>query len=220
MVKDKNISGDCNFLFVISAPSGTGKTTICRYLLEKHNDLVLSISATTREPRKGEIDKKDYFFISKDEFMNRIHVDGFLEYAKVFDNYYVTPMDFIHRNVSNNFNILFDIDWQGMRQIKAINRFNVITLFLVPPSLDELFQRLLNRGDKLEQIERRISGFLNDVEKAHEYDYVIVNDNLEQTCEAVENIYQAEKIKFSRAKVLNFVNEITNSDIKDFIKNK
>lgn len=204
-----NKSGDCNFLFIISAPSGTGKTTICKRLLQQNKDLCLSISATTRAPRTGEVDGKDYFFITKEEYLAKVNTGGFLEHACVFDNYYGTPLDFVHKKISSGVNIIFDIDWQGMRKIKSVERFNVSTLFLVPPSIDVLRDRLKNRGDSQEQIDKRIAGFVNDAEKANEYDYVIVNDDLEETCNIVNSIYQAEKIKFSRRNVLTFVNDIT-----------
>ena len=205
----KNKSGDCNFLFIISAPSGTGKTTICKHLLARNSDLCLSISATTRAPRAGEIDGKDYFFITKEEYLEKVNTGGFLEHAQVFDNYYGTPLAFIHKQISLGKNIIFDIDWQGMRKITSVERFNVVTLFFVPPSIEVLKNRLKHRGDCDEQIEKRIAGFVNDAEKANEYDYVIVNDDLDKTCGFVEHIYQAEKIKFSRRGVLTFVNEIT-----------
>lgn len=204
-----NKSGDCNFLFIISAPSGTGKTTICKRLLKQNQDLCLSISATTRAPRTGEVDGKDYFFITKEEYLAKVNTGGFLEHACVFDNYYGTPLDFVHQKISFGMNIIFDIDWQGMRKIKSVDRFNVATLFLVPPSIEVLRERLKKRGDKQEQIDKRIAGFVNDAEKANEYDYVIVNDDLEGTCDVVNSIYRAEKIKFSRRSVLTFVNEIT-----------
>ena len=190
-----NKSGDCNFLFIISAPSGTGKTTICKRLLKQNQDLCLSISATTRAPRTGEVDGKDYFFITKEEYLAKVNTGGFLEHACVFDNYYGTPLDFVHKKISSGMNIIFDIDWQGMRKIKSVDRFNVSTLFLVPPSIDVLRDRLKNRGGSKEQIEKRIAGF--------------VNDDLEETCNIVNSIYQAEKIKFSRRNVLTFVNDIT-----------
>ena len=128
----KNKSGDCNFLFIISAPSGTGKTTICKRLLQQNKDLCVSISATTRAPRQGEVDGKDYFFITKEEYLAKVNTGGFLENACVFDNYYGTPLDFVHNKISVGMNIIFDIDWQGMRKIKSVDRFNVSTLFLVP----------------------------------------------------------------------------------------
>ena len=203
-----NNTADCNFLFIISAPSGTGKTTLCNYLLKKHpDDLALSISATTRKPRKGEIDGKSYFFITKDEYLARVNVGGFLEHAQVFDNYYGTPLDFVHNKISNGFNIIFDIDWQGMRQIKAVERFNVVTVFLVPPSLQVLRERLHHRGDSPEQIEKRVSGFQNDAEKANEYDYVLINGDLQAACDTLDDIYKAECARFQRTKNLNFIGQ-------------
>ena len=119
------------FLFIISAPSGTGKTTLCRYLLGRYSNLVLSISTTTRKPRKKEIDGIDYFFTTQHHFKEKIANNEFLEYAKVFDNYYGTSLDFVQSKILEGKNVLFDIDWQGMRNIKKENRFNVSTVFLI-----------------------------------------------------------------------------------------
>ena len=197
-----------NFLFVISAPSGTGKTTICRYLLGLHKELVLSTSATTREPRNLEKDGVDYFFLSKNEFEKRVENNEFLEYAKVFENYYGTPVSFVEEKLREGKNVIFDIDWQGMRKIKQANRFNVSTIFLVPPSMDALRARLKGRGDSDEQIEKRISGFHNDAEKAGEYDYVIINDDLNEACQQIGGIYTAEMMKWKKQEQIKFINDV------------
>ena len=195
-----------NFLFIISAPSGTGKTTICRYLLGKFSNLKLSISATTREPRKKEENGVDYFFITKEQFEKKITDKQFLEYAKVFNNYYGTPINFVKEQLQQQKNVLFDIDWQGTRKIKEKNEFNITTLFLVPPSIDILRSRLEKRGDSKEKIEERIGGFKNDAEKADEYDYVIINDDLNRACFEIENIYRTECIKMKKNTTINFIN--------------
>ena len=169
---------------------------------------MFSITTTTRQPRSGEVDGKDYFFISKEEFKEKIQENHFIEYASIFDNYYGTPIGFIKKTLYSGNNVLFAIDWQGMRRIKATNMFNISTLFLIPPSIDVLRSRLKNRGDSAEQVEKRISGFKNDAEKANEYDYIIVNDDLEETCRKVQNIYQAQKIKFQKEKQLSFINKV------------
>lgn len=200
---EDNISTDCNFLFIISGPSGSGKTTICKKLLEKNSNLSLSISATTRTPRINEKDGKDYFFLTKEQFLDKVHIGGFLEYAEVFNNYYGTPLSFIHSEMANGKNILFDIDWQGMRKIKSIERFNCVSLFLLPPSLEILRERLIRRGDSKENVDRRIKGFINDVEKANEYDYIIVNDDLQQTFNIIDNIYKTEVVRLQRTKILS-----------------
>ena len=195
------------FLFIISAPSGTGKTTICRYLLGKYNNLAISISSTTRKPRKREIDGMDYFFIDKKKFEEKIKNDEFLEYAKVFENYYGTSREFVNSQLHANKNVLFDIDWQGMRNIKQQKIYNITTLFLIPPSIDILRKRLQGRGDSEEQVERRIAGFKNDAEKANEYDYVIVNDDLNKACFDVENVYNSSILKFNKKKCVEFINK-------------
>ena len=195
-------------LFIISAPSGTGKTTICRYLLGMHKELVLSTSATTRQPRNLEKDGVDYFFISKEEFEKRVKNDEFLEYAKVFENYYGTPVSFVEEKLKEGKNIIFDIDWQGMRKIKKANKYNIATIFLVPPSIEVLRDRLRGRGDSEEQVEKRIAGFQNDAEKADEYDYVIINDDLNDACRQIENIYYAEIAKMKKKNCVNFIHSV------------
>lgn len=196
------------FLFIISAPSGTGKTTLCRYLLGRYSNLSLSISTTTRKPRKKEIDGIDYFFTSKHKFEEKIANNEFLEHAKVFDNYYGTSLDFVQSKILEGKNVLFDIDWQGMRNIKKEGRFNVSTVFLIPPSIDILRQRLQGRGDSEEQVEKRIAGFQNDAEKADEYDYVIINDDLNKACFDVENVYNAEMQKYSKQDNIEYIKNV------------
>ena len=196
------------FLFIISAPSGTGKTTLCRYLLGRYSNLVLSISTTTRKPRKKEIDGIDYFFTTQHHFKEKIANNEFLEYAQVFDNYYGTSLDFVQSKILEGKNVLFDIDWQGMRNIKKEGRFNVSTVFLIPPSIDILRQRLRGRGDPEEQVEKRISGFQNDAEKADEYDYVIINDDLNKACFDVENVYNAEMQKYSKQDNIEYIKNV------------
>lgn len=205
---NNNDAGGSGFLFIISAPSGTGKTTICRYLLGKYNNLILSISATTRQPRKREIDGMDYFFTTRQDFENKVANNEFLEYAKVFDNYYGTPLNFVEEGLSNGKNILFDIDWQGTRNIKKQDRFNISTLFLIPPSIDILRQRLQGRGDSEEQVEKRVAGFQNDAEKANEYDYVVINDDLNKACFDVESIYNAEMQKHSKNNNIDYIKNV------------
>ena len=194
-----------NFLFIISAPSGTGKTTICRYLLGKCSNLVISVSTTTRQPRKNEVNGIDYFFTTTDNFEKQVKNNEFIEHAKIFDNYYGTSIGFVSDKIAEKKNVLFDIDWQGMRNIKKQQQFNVLTLFLVPPSVDILRQRLISRGDSLEQVEKRVLGFRNDAEKAEEYDYIIINDDLNKTCCEVESIYNAEVEKYKKEVNIEFI---------------
>lgn len=200
-----------NFLFIISAPSGTGKTTLCRYLLGRCSNLALSISTTTRKPREREVDGIDYYFTTKEKFLSKIENNEFLEYANVFDNYYGTSVSFVKEKLSENKNILFDIDWQGMRSIKKKQdqfNFNIATLFLIPPSIEILRKRLIGRGDTEEQTEKRIAGFRNDAEKAHEYDYVVINDDLNKTCFDVEAIYNAEIQKYTKENNISYINDV------------
>ena len=202
---DALLKNSNNFLFIVSAPSGTGKTTICRYLLGKCSNLVLSVSTTTRPPRKNEVNGIDYFFTTKDDFEIQARNNEFIEHAKIFENYYGTSTKFVNDKIAEKKNVLFDIDWQGMRNIKKQQQFNILTLFLVPPSIDILRQRLISRGDSLEQVEKRVLGFRNDAEKAEEYDYIIINDDLNKTCCEVESIYNAEVEKYKKENNIDFI---------------
>lgn len=206
---------DNGLLFIISAPSGTGKTTVCRYLLGLHKELVLSISATTRKPRALEKGGVDYFFIATEEFEKRIENNEFLEYARVFDNYYGTPVEFVKKHLASERNVIFDIDWQGMRKIKSSVSSsiftpvpNVATIFLIPPSIEALRDRLRNRGDSEEQIEKRVAGFQDDAEKADEYDFVVINDDLNDACRQIESIYNAEVVKLQKRKNVDFIKNV------------
>lgn len=199
---------DNNFLFIISAPSGTGKTTVCKHLLQKYNDLVLSISATTRAPRPQEKNGISYFFLQKDEFKNKRDNGDFLETVERFGNYYGTPIKFVQEQINNRKNVLFDIDWHGAKSIKEKNKFNIVSLFLIPPSIDVLRARLQKRDNNDKQTEDRINGFREDAERADDFDYVIINDDLEKTCLCIEDIYRTSKLKFQKKSVISFIDDI------------
>ncbi len=185
-------------LIVLSGPSGTGKGTVCKALLRKRSDISLSISCTTREPRAGEVDGVSYFFKSKQEFESLIEKGEFLEYANVFSNYYGTPKSFVDAAVESGKDVLLEIDVQGALKVKASYPEGVY-IFLVPPSMEELEKRIRSRGTETPaQIETRLGKAGAELKLLREYDYVIVNENVDEVVCKIETIMTAEKLKVSR----------------------
>ena len=180
-------------MIVLSSPSGAGKTTLVKKLSSLDN-FEISISHTTRQPRPNELSNKDYFFVKEDEFRRLIKNEEFLEYAKVFNNFYGTTRTPVIDKLDKGKNILFDIDWQGADQIKNKKLdYKLITFFILPPSKEELFERLSNRDmkDKL-IVEERLKQFERDVLHWINYDYVVINDNLEKCFSKIKNLIEAE----------------------------
>ena len=185
-------------LIIISSPSGAGKTTICKELLDKDKNIKISISDTTRVPRDDEVNGKDYNFVSEQEFKSKIKNGEYVEYANVFGNFYGS----LHSNVielsKKNYDIIFDIDWQGAQQLKKSGYKNIISFFIIPPSRNVIYERLLARalisGDNKEAINRRMSFYDTEVSHQNEYSHIIVNDNLDQ---CVKEIHELILIKRS-----------------------
>jgi len=177
-------------LFIISAPSGTGKTTLCNALRKRFPDMLYSISHTTRVPRKDERNGVDYFFITPDEFKKNIDKGKWLEWAKVHDNYYGTSQDFIERNLSDGRNILLDIDVAGAKQI--LSRLpHSVTIFILPPSFEVLKKRLESRGtDSQETIARRLKNAEKEIAQKHIYQHHVVNDSLDDALEQISCIIE------------------------------
>ena len=193
-------------MIVLSSPSGAGKTTLVNLLSKKDNH-VISISHTTRNPRPGEINNKDYYFVNDNEFKRLIKNEEFLEYAKVFNNFYGTTRTPVIDNLNKGKNVLFDIDWQGADQIKNKKLdFKLISFFILPPSKEVLFQRLSNRDmrDKL-IAEERMKQFERDVLHWINYDYVIINDEIEKCYNKIDNLIEAELNDGSKDYDSNFV---------------
>ena len=166
-------------MIILSSPSGAGKTTLVKKI-SKQKNYKISISHTTREPRANEIDGVDYFFISENDFQKLIKKNAFLEYANVFKNLYGSTKDQVFNNLENGHNVLFDIDWQGTKQLKKIKDLSIVTFFIIPPNLKILKERLLNRHEGQEKlVEERMNKFNEELSHWNEYDYVLVNDNLE-----------------------------------------
>ncbi|MGY9041933.1 MAG: guanylate kinase [Alphaproteobacteria bacterium] len=184
---------------VLSSPSGAGKTSLSRKLLERNKKLFLSVSCTTRPPRPGEINESDYFFIEESKFNEMQKNNEFLESAKVFDHYYGTPKKPIMYALDSGMDILFDIDWQGTQQLMNSLQDDLIKVFVLPPSAKELERRLLQRNqDSDEIVKGRMSKASNEISHYAEYDYIIINENFEESLSKIESIIIAEGLKRSR----------------------
>ena len=185
-------------LIIISSPSGTGKTTICKKIINRDERIKLSVSHTTRPPRDNEMNGVDYFFVSSDEFDSKILDQSFLEYARVFGNFYGTSKNNVKDLLSKDFDVLFDIDWQGAAQILKSNLAKIVTIFLVPPSKEVVLERLEERsnetGDNYNAVQKRMSEYENEMSHANEYDHIVVNDNIEECADKVLNIIENERI--------------------------
>jgi len=187
-------------MIVLSSPSGAGKTTLSK-LLSKQNNYYISVSHTTRKPRINEIDTQDYHFVSEEEFKSLIKNNEFLEYAKVFNNYYGTVKSSVINNLDKGRKLIFDIDWQGTEQIKEKKlQYKLVTFFILPPSKKVLFERLSNRDmkDKL-IVEERMKQFSKDVLHWNNYDYVVINNNLENCYNEVNHLIKSEIEKFNNS---------------------
>ena len=185
-------------MLILSSPSGAGKTTLVR-LLSKNRDFHISISHTTRKPRINEIQDEDYHFVDNDKFKNLIKKDEFLEYAKVFNHFYGTTKTPVINNLKNGKNVIFDIDWQGAEQIKNKKlEYKLITFFVLPPSKEVLFNRLSNRDMKDKLIaEERMKVFSKDIQHWKNYDYVVINDNLQDCFNQICNLIDSEINNFT-----------------------
>ncbi|EGD52980.1 guanylate kinase [Thermoanaerobacter ethanolicus JW 200] len=189
-------------LIVLSGPSGAGKGTICKALMEKEKNLKLSISATTRQPRSGEIEGKNYFFKSEEEFEKMIENDSFLEWAKVYGHYYGTPKDFVLKNLEEGNDVVLEIDIQGALKIKEKFPEGVF-IFILPPSMEELKNRIKKRGTETEEeIIKRFKSAYEELNYVSRYNYVVINDSVEEAVEKIRAIIIAEKCRVDRNKDL------------------
>ena len=181
-------------MFVLSSPSGAGKTTLTKKLAEKNKDFVISISYTTRKARPNEIDGKDYHFVSKEKFDLLVKENNFFEYANIFDNSYGTLKKPVMELLSRGKDVLFDIDWQGTQQLKKNKNLSIVSFFILPPSMKTLKERLLNRHEDQEKvIKKRMHKFNEEVSHWNEYDYVVVNDDFNVCYEKILKIMNSEK---------------------------
>lgn len=197
-------------MFVLSSPSGAGKSTLARSLLESDDNLSMSVSATTRPPREREVDGVDYHFMSQDEFGLMLNQGAFLEHAKVFDNYYGTPREPVEEALDAGRDVLFDIDWQGAQQLSEAGGDDLVKVFILPPSKQELEARLKKRAsDSAEVVAGRMAKANDEISHFAEYDYIIVNRDLEDAKAQVRAILDAERLKRSRQTGLSdFVKQI------------
>ena len=204
-------------LVILSSPSGAGKTSIARALVKGNENFLFSVSATTRKSRPGEVNGREYDFLTVDQFRRKIKEGQFLEHAKVFGNLYGTPLQAVRDSISKGKSVVFDVDWQGGKQIRSssLSEF-VISIFILPPSIKELHDRLMNRAqDSSETVKDRMKKSIDEIMHWKEYDYVIVNRDFDKTLREVESIITSEKLRRVRNNELEqFVKTLTN-EFKD-----
>ena len=206
----ENLSlSDKGVLVILSSPSGAGKTSIARALVEENKNLLFSVSATTRKSRPGEVNGREYHFLTVDEFRERINDGQFLEHAKVFGNLYGTPLEPVMESINDGKDLIFDVDWQGGKQIRSssLSKF-VISIFILPPSIKALQERLMKRAqDSSETVKDRMTKSIGEIMHWKEYDYVIVNNDFEQTLDEVKSIITSEKLR-----------RVRNSQLEEFVE--
>ena len=196
-------------LVILSSPSGAGKTSIARALVEENKNFLFSVSATTRKSRPGEVNGREYHFLTVDEFREKINDGQFLEHAKVFGNLYGTPLEPVMESINDGKDLIFDVDWQGGKQIRSssLSKF-VISIFILPPSIKALQERLMKRAqDSSATVKDRMTKSIGEIMHWKEYDYVIVNNNFEQTLHEVKSIITSEKLR-----------RVRNSQLEDFVE--
>ncbi|HEX4534741.1 MAG TPA: guanylate kinase [Rhizomicrobium sp.] len=198
-------------MLVLSSPSGAGKTTLSRKLLEGDSDIVLSVSATTRAKRPNEVESKDYYFVSPDKFETMVAGNEFFEHATVFEHRYGTPKQPVLSALGRGRDVLFDIDWQGTQQMKERAREDLVSIFVLPPTHDELERRLKARAqDSDDVVSQRMAKAASEISHWPEYDYVIVNDDLDRALVKVRSILEAERARRTRlVGVGDFVADLT-----------
>jgi|TARA_B110000977_G_scaffold61318_1_gene83355 guanylate kinase len=197
-------------VLVISSPSGAGKTTICKKILEEVNGINLSVSVTTRKKRKDEVEGVDYFFKNDEEFILMIKNDEFIENAKVFGNYYGTLKEEVLKKIKNGVDVLVDIDWQGTRQIQKHIPEDIVKIFILPPSIKELECRLRNRASENEEdFLKRMLEARKEISHFDEYDFIIINENINEAVSSVKSILYSERQRKSRQLgITDFVNKL------------
>ena len=199
MSSDPELGARRGLMLVLSSPSGAGKTTLSRMLLEADPAIAMSVSATTRAPRKGEVEGKDYFFVSPSLFQDMAKTDAFLEHAEVFNNHYGTPKEPVMLALAKGSDVLFDIDWQGTQHLRQQAGDDLVSIFVLPPSHDELERRLRARAqDSEDVVAARMARAGGEISHWAEYDYVVVNDDLDSALEKIRTILAAERMKRGR----------------------
>ena len=191
MPKNKGI------IFILSAPSGAGKSTIAKNMVENDPNLWLSVSVTTRAKRHGEIDGTSYYFVDKQAYAEMQENGELLESAEIYGNFYGTPKNTVLSRLARGIDVIFDIDWQGAQKLREIKEFSQARIFILPPSISELKNRLIKRGDELASIDLRMQQVKVECNHHNEYDYVLVNNNLQEACQKVDSIIQAERLRLA-----------------------
>ena len=182
------MGGEENILIILSSPSGVGKTTLTKKIQQKYQSFKISVSHTTRLPRSNEVDGVDYHFVSKEKFKKLINENQFYEYAKIYENYYGTLKRNVDETIKKN-DLLFDIDWQGTKQLTKFKNLKLLKIFLITENKNELKNRLLKRDQNTrEEVEKRFNSFEEDIKHWHDYDYIVINKNLETCFKQIENI--------------------------------
>ena len=199
-------------MLVISSPSGAGKTTLARKLLQEDQEIKLSVSVTTRKPRKTEKNKKDYIFIDESQFQSMVKNNELLEFAKVFGNNYGTPRAPVEKRISDGKDVLFDIDWQGTQALREMEPKHLVSVFILPPSTKELEKRLQSRGqDSPEVVKKRMDEANSEITHWAEYDYIIINNDIEKTLEKLKAILISERLRRVRqVGLIDFVRKVLN----------
>lgn len=211
---NKNVSAEIprrGLLLVLSSPSGAGKTTLSRQLLSSDASITMSVSVTTRAMRPGEVNGRDYHFITKEDFAALRDAGGLLEWAEVFGNWYGTPREPVEEALSAGRDVLFDIDWQGTQQLAQVMEDDLVRVFILPPSAEVLRERLIGRQqDSMSVVAKRMAEASSEISHWAEYDYVIVNDDLAHAAGAITAILTAERLKRKRRTGLSaFVRQLT-----------
>ena len=187
------VKGDQNIMIILSSPSGVGKTTITKKIQQKYSSFKISVSHTTRSARSNEVEGVDYHFVNEEKFKKLIDEEKFYEYAKIFDNYYGTLKKNVDENIKKN-DILFDIDWQGTKQLSKYKKLNILKIYLITHSKEELKKRLVKRNqNSSEEIDLRFKSFNKDIKHWNDYDYIVINKNLDICFKQIEEIIKINK---------------------------
>ena len=189
--------GEDNIMVILSSPSGAGKTTLTKKIQQKYQSFKISVSHTTRSPRSNEIDGVDYFFVSKNDFSKLIKQEKFYEYAEIFGNFYGTSKKVVNETIKKN-DLIFDIDWQGTKQLSKFENLKLIKIYLITDNKDELEKRLISRNQNTsDEIEKRLDSFESDIKHWNDYDYIIINKNLEICFKQIEKIILNNKRNYT-----------------------